>query len=817
MAACALIALAAPFNATHAANHTLSKTADVFQNGYEWVDLTVNVDWDYTAGVKHFSDNTETVDKTYIKNQIAQLACSVFVMTNGRHKLRNVYVFNKKEFGENVDIQMLNREGRAYASGFSGFGYEGFSTFNFMGMNNAPQGDPPNVIKEAFLGQVIAHELGHYFYGFADEYREDGKAADPSNPGAPVGADTPLNTIMNNHESFARLSTQADYSASTQTAQGRVYATGSNNAGASAWETLIRNPQQDSSVAISDNGHNGRRKWFAAFKDMTAPPAIASLKSDSSASSADITGYDSELKIIFKNGANAETWNSSGPVAATSRTVKQRKVILIDRTLPTATLNEAKSAAQAMLAQAAREFASNPVDYGVVVRPVQAGLSLRTTLTSTVGDINALRSSLAGITAASSGTLNLQTAYSDVRTSFLTPVDDNPVIDSIEIITRQGATAPAAVGATARKDKVALNIVGLRLPVAIPAPEEEAQENPESLSEVAEASGGEYNSAKTGAEAYRELRRSANTTQGKVFNLIDVDASEALTTSNLSKKFVFYKSAQQYDGNLVITWFYDPADASKLSFFFGRKNTTLSNATTGTGYTRDDANGTVSVIVPNSLASGAFEEWEAEARATSATTEGVDFEVASDASTASNPISLGVNLVGGDNSSLSAPVITARFGGRLPIRAGEVKVNVYRASDASLVLQDITMTDDGTGADERANDGIYTIGLTDQLPAGDFVAVIEASTVPSTSRFNPNQIQSFGNNASSQEVVIDDEIQRLAELEFTLDADASGVTPDTGGGGGGGCTVSQGQNDTSLILLVLSAALWQLWLLRRKR
>lgn len=824
MAACALLSLAVPWNNSHAANHTLSKTADTFQNGHEWVDLTVNVDWDYTAGVKHFSDANETVDKTFIKNQVAQLARSVFVMTNGRQKLRNVYVFNKKEFGENVDIQMLNKEGRAYANGFSGFGFEGYSTFNFLSMNTAEANAAPNVIKEAFLGQVIAHELGHYFYGFADEYKEGDKAADPSNPGAPAGLDSPRDTIMNNHESFARLSTQEDYTASIQTAQSRVYATDSKNTGASAWETLIRNPQLDGTVAQSNAGHNGRRKWYAAFKDMTAPPALATLKTNSAANSSDVTGYDSELKIIFKDGAAVETWNVAGPIVESVKTVKQRKVILIDRTLPAATLSEAVAAAQGMLAQAASEYGTKPVDYAVLVRPAQTGLNLRTTLTSTAGDITALRTSLTGITSDTSGTLNLQTAYSDVRTSFLTALADNPVVDSIEIITRQGATAPEALGTTARADKVALNIVGLRLPVAAPAPVAVEQVKPVPLADVAKSSGGDYNTAKTGAEALRDLNKAAKAIQGKVLNLIDADSAEALTASGLSKKFTFYKSAQQYDGNLVLTWYFDPADASKLTFFFGKKNTTLGNVTAGTGYTRDDANGTVSVVVPNSLASGAFEEWEAEVRASGATSEGVEFEVASDASTAANPISLGVNLVGGTKTATVNPVMTARFGGRLPIRGGDVKVNVFRVTDGTLVLQGLTMADDGVGVDERANDGIYTISLADKLPAGEYVASIDASTVPNTSKFNPNQIQAFGTTGNAPEVGIADEIQRLAELDFAFESGAKGVKADAVSSSGstssksgrGGCTVAPGQGDSSLLLLVLSAAAWRTWLRRRK-
>jgi hypothetical protein len=159
-------------------------------------------------------------------------------------------------------------------------------------------------------------------------------------------------------------------------------------------------------------------------------------------------------------------------------------------------------------------------------------------------------------------------------------------------------------------------------------------------------------------------------------------------------------------------------------------------------------------------------------------------------------------------------VITARFGGRQPIRGGQIKVNVVRASDGVPVLQDVAMLDDGAGADERANDGIYTLSLAGRLVAGDYVAVVEASTVPGTSTFNPNQIQAFGGAGQAAETTIADEIQRLAELDFTVEAGALGVVPGTTGtnapdtSSGGGCTAMPGQRDASLPLLVMGVAGW---------
>lgn len=823
LAAASLLTLTGPLNTSFAANHPLSQTSNTLDaNGVEFVDLTVNVDWDFNGGVKHFNDANTTLDKEFLRAQIGQLARSVFVMSNGKQKLRNVYVFNKKEFGENVDIQLINKEGRAYATGFSGFGFEGFSTYNFLGMNNAAEGQAANVVTEAFLGQVVAHELGHYFYGFADEYKEDGKALDPNMPGAPSGVDTPLNTIMNNHESFARLSTAEDYNASIQTAQGRVYKL-SNNQGASAWETLIRNPALDSDVAKGDGGHSGRRKWFAAFKNLSVP-AASSLLSNSAANAEGIAGYDSNLNIILKDGntqqALGTTWSES------VGSVVKRRVLVIDRTLPSATLSEAIASAKAILAKEA-SVSSGQAKYGVMVYPFQSGLNLPTQLSSSANEINALIAKLASIQADTTGTLDLQQLFDNVTTGMLSASAGSASADGLEILTRQGATAPADLGNAARTAKVALNIVGFRVPATAAAPAPAA--NTVSLATAAKQSGGEFSAAKNSAEATRDLIKADNALNGKVLNLIDAESSDALP-ANGTKVVTFFQSKKDYDGDTHITLYVDPSDVDKVGVTYGQKGGSTSTVTYNSaieGIIVDKANGRMDILVQNFVTTdGGFKELEVTVKATNTPmSDGFDIEVAGDAATATNAISLGATVVGGEKAAATAPVITARFGGNKPIRGGELKVTVQRVSDGAAVLTDVAMLDDGVGADERANDGVYTLSLKDKLPSGDYMAVVQASTVPGISAFNPNQIRANANAPARAETPIADEIQRLAEVEFSLEAGAKGVTasataPAANGSdsdSGGGCTALPGQADASLLALVLGAAGLSAWRRRQRQ
>jgi hypothetical protein len=831
LAAASLLTLTGPLNTSFAANHPLSKTSNTVQNGVEFVDLTVNVDWDFSTPPNHFNASGTALNKVYIRDQINQVARSLFVMTNGKQKLRNVYVFNKREFGDNVDIQLINKEGRSYATGFSGFGFEGFSTYNFLGMNTAESNQPANVVTENYLGQVVAHELGHYFLGLADEYVEANKAVDAENPGSPAGTDTPRDTIMNNHESFSRLSTAEDYNANTQTAQARVYRLNNSNQGASAWETLIRNPALDSTLAKADTGHNGRRQWFAAFKDMTAVPLIASLRTSSSSNSEDIIGYNSDLSVIFKSGTVEERWTSTSTEAVNAvGQARQRKLIVIDRTLPESAFNEAIATAKAMLAREAAVSGDSQAQYAVVALPQSVGAP-QPAFSSTTVELNNRIAALADITRVTTGALDLQAELSAVINAVMpAPATTSATTNSLELLTRQGATASTALAQVAKDKKLALNIVGFRLPAGTTAPTPAANAVP--LATLAKQTGGDYNAAKNAQEATREMVKAADAQVGKVLNLIDAASHPALP-ANGTAVTEFYLSDAKYDGNFVVLkWYFDPADAAKLTFYWRDLSGAVTTVAGREGFTLDAANGIATLVFQNLTPNDTQLDFPYAMRVTAtggATTDGIEMEISSDASTATNPISLAGAVVGGTTGSVNAPVITMRFGGSQPIKGGEVKATIFKAADGSVALDNQALLDDGQGADERANDGVYTLSLNGKLPAGEYTAVVSARTVPGTSSFNSNQrfVGTSGALPARSEQIINAEIERLADVEFSLDAGAQGVgeatasgstnSADRDSGGGGGCTALPGQTDSSLLALVLSAAGWSAWRRRQRQ
>ena len=200
-------------------------------------------------------------------------------MTEGLHKIGTVYVYDKSQFLKRADIQFMNKQGRAQAS-VSGWKRRSNEIEIFTFDAGAEE---PESIED--IGKTLAHEIGHYGYGFLDEYAEKGKKSS-TDLGNPLESDTPRNTIMNDHLKFTTLSTSSDYADSTtqKTAQGRVYQL-------SAWEALIQNPANDGETAA---GYGGPiRTWFEAFRTLKQAPTAESLKKP--------TGGDDELQVVYMN------------------------------------------------------------------------------------------------------------------------------------------------------------------------------------------------------------------------------------------------------------------------------------------------------------------------------------------------------------------------------------------------------------------------------------------------------------------------------------------------------------------------------------
>lgn len=797
--------------AAMAANNPLSTvTAVEIVNGQrvQYFDLTLNVDWDYDnandpkriqlgTGANRGGGDSEgarpavVLDRAYVTNLVNQTARTLFVMTNGQHRLRNVYVFKNGKFGQNVDIRVLNVPGRANASAPGWLADGGLTTNNYItncNAENQPDGecagddltvlDPENFVQ---TGEVIAHELGHYLYALFDEY-VDGKDCDAENPASPCKDDIARPTAMNNQAAAYRISTTGDYPQNdfAKTAHGRAY-------GESAWQTLVKSPEQDRATA--KEAHGNRRIRFEAFNGVPVP-AIGDLKNftdmannrddrlarqtGDGAEVATFAGYDTRLKLIFEGDA--------------MQPAQPRNVLVIDRTLPAATFAEAITAAKGLADRAPAN-----TRFAIVTVPTQTEGNLGFTNNMEAANKQSVKARLDTLTRIN-GTPDLQAAYNQAKI-FVTGArpaegmtENAANTDTLTLLTLNTTTVPANLGSTARGDKIAFNVLGFKAPAAMAAATPAPAQN---LQTLATASGGSNNTVKSANEAIKEGNAALMDAMGASEALMTADLSEDPFTANepLSTTFTVNNAV---DGNVVVRWYYNKADDSKLSF----------TCADGSEVTRSDLSDEERLATCTIKTDGS----KTVSVQTNANAGAVEVEVVSTPQGAA--VELSAMIDGGTVASGRPPVLMAKLAGSTPITSATIKVLIFNADSESETpaIPEITLNaqnDNGTNGDNRANDGIYTLNLAGRLPAGNYFVLAEATT-DGNSRFSSQGVINASGTTPGTKLV-GTPIQRQSEGEFTLDSGAPGVsTTARASNGGGGCTVGNGSDGGLLVLLSLA-------------
>ena len=134
VAAALMVAFATPMAPVAVAgNHPLSAVADV-----NTLDYVVNVDWDFDSPPTQVSNPSQVLDRAYITSVLRTMAQAKFTMTEGRHRVGTVYVYKNAMFGNNVDIRLLNTDGRSSAS-ISGWTVRNLTSFNHLAMDKNPE------------------------------------------------------------------------------------------------------------------------------------------------------------------------------------------------------------------------------------------------------------------------------------------------------------------------------------------------------------------------------------------------------------------------------------------------------------------------------------------------------------------------------------------------------------------------------------------------------------------------------------------------------------------------------------------------------
>ncbi|MDA8125304.1 MAG: hypothetical protein M0009_08975 [Deltaproteobacteria bacterium] len=298
--------------------HPLAGISDKDETtGIQELDITMSLDWD-PATVTGAEADPRGLTKAELEAAIKSYARSVFGMTNGLHRIRNVYVFPKKGYWDMANVRYISQTAGTSAANVSAW--------------KKKQGDINMYVYETFAdgvwtkddspGPVLAHECGHYIYGVFDEYKDYGTKAktiaeleEENDLGTPAKDDDGTQqSIMNEHATYPNwFSVESGYStdALKNTAQYRMFED-------SIWNILAGDPAKD-----HENARDYRRTWFDAFKDISVTKAADRTAHQKNA----LTGYDASFEVVWMdttayhilvldNNASAANWEKSLNAAA---------------------------------------------------------------------------------------------------------------------------------------------------------------------------------------------------------------------------------------------------------------------------------------------------------------------------------------------------------------------------------------------------------------------------------------------------------------------------------------------------------------------
>lgn len=757
--------------ASWAANHPLTQLPDV-----NTINYVVNVDWDFDNPPTQVVNPAQRLNRDYITQVLRSFAQAKFTMTEGRHRVGTVYVYANRRFGDNVDIRLINTDGRSSAH-VAGWGNRGSTSYNHL----AFEGRPETIFQ---LGRVIAHEIGHYTYGLYDEYREAGTPLNLSARGSPSDVDTARNSIMNDHLQWTNLSTPADYADASQrqTAQARVYATRPDLSGGSAWETLTRPAAQDPEAV------RGARTFFEAFAGID--PATLRLTQPTA-------GFDAALQVVFV----------PNPVF--------RDVIVVDRTLPTERYSQLIQAARAVVSQAATD-----TQFGIVVSPPVGNEAVVALTTATEEGKRSVLAALDSVTP-TAGTFDAATAINQAI-ALIRAARQPGEVATVHLLTGSETSVPQEVQTAVRGAQVVVNALGLtggtgalRAAIRERALKASVSGTAINLSQLALASGGAYNASRDGADAARDLLRGIKEAHAQAHAILQMDGADPLPAGGRIERSVRV-AAGAVDGNVQIDLAFDPADAAGLTFSLVHPSgqvITPASLPEGVSFELDAADGVASFLLGAEITNRAG-TWKVVVQSARAMSDGIGLDVWSDST-----IVLAGAVSGGTAGAAGAPVLRVRLGGEKSIRDAVVTADIYQ-EDGTLALGGVTLRDDGVTPDDRAGDGLYAASLAGRLPAGEYFAIVEARTT------SASRIASLGaliKGARNEETPVE-LLVRVAEIVFALDSAGPGVqqaatdnsSPPAAAeqDGGGGCVASTSGRDGSLALL-LALALIGLALRRR--
>ncbi len=654
----ALLLLLSSGSPARAVLHPLAGLTHNATNNVSTLDFAMSLEWNM------YGPPTGTWNRTTFSNMMDSFAKSLFAMTEGRHRVGKIYVYNSKKGWDKVDVHFEhNRTGTSAAN---------------VADWRKPTGDVEIYLREnatqrdAYVGPVLAHECGHYVYGVFDEYNKtDGpRAEERTDKTSPSKGDYGLTpSIMNDHTVYSyQFSLASDYpnATSRRTAQWRAY-------GASIWDTITRSPEKD-----PEPGRSYGRVRYAALGNLSTPTTLTSPTA----------GYANALRIIpMENG-----------------TVN---VLAFDPGLSSADFLKARSAAQGVV-QGLSLNSSVLVAQGVAVgigKTTITGAAQRRALSARVGGLTAastqtvsalLRSALTNASAARAAN---QTATVHLLAS------GNPLVD--RTLTSEFQTAKVA----------------LMVPSLTSAGASDSAEEGFTISQLARDTGGKYNRAKNRVELSAKAQRAASELEADATAVIaQTFTASPVPGSPASMEFYVGTEDQEAGGLIEAIFICDPSDFSKLTpTLVTPSGTTLTNATVVAGFsvTSDPGSGAVAFEISPAAYGAVTGTWTARMTASSSPSEPVGF-----IAQATSMLQLSVDMVqiSGDRN----PVLRAQLRSDRAVLGATVRADLYDP-DGNLAAEEVELFDDGTHGDLRPNDGVYSLALGNLKMSGEFDVVVTAS------------------------------------------------------------------------------------------
>ncbi len=185
---------------------------------------------------------TDAAERARYEALFSLFADSLYEVSNGLHKVRNVTFYDSGRFSDRADIRWIQFEAQPRAS-TNAYG-KGRGTV-FMGDAIFDQQTAiTDETKWPVFVATFAHEWGHYFYGMLDEYAGSQTGG---GIGSPQQGDTPPTPCSVMCAAGATFTFDTyNFSTPKSTAQaGRTNTAHYRSYGASGWETIIRTPAND--------------------------------------------------------------------------------------------------------------------------------------------------------------------------------------------------------------------------------------------------------------------------------------------------------------------------------------------------------------------------------------------------------------------------------------------------------------------------------------------------------------------------------------------------------------------------------------------